>query len=42
MLLPARHTTAPRTPGQFIKVSMVVEKELHHVALYFRFQVKCE
>lgn len=42
MLLPVRHTTAPRTPGQFTKVSMVLEKYLHDVAFYFRFQVKRE
>lgn len=40
MLLPVRHTTAPRTPGQFIKLLMVLGKQLHYVALYFRFQVK--
>lgn len=41
MLLPVRHTTAPRTPGQFIKLLMVLRKQLHYVAFYFRFQVKC-
>lgn len=29
MSLPVRHIIAPRTPGQFIKVPMVLEKQNH-------------